>query len=663
MSSQHGVVVLCPPVSVGQQVAWPRPVLADAIAASRRYLETGDSVILVADGCTVPGVISSDLSNAERFGAAELGCYRLGNPIDATRPLSNEIRAWLDQQFAPALENLPGSAGAIFYGSLVGRMLQPLFDAIAYVEGLSAAFPGARFVVAGPPWLGSDLLRSLLVGSGGTVQAGRSKYRPWRIAFPAAFIIALGRALAGQVRNYLRSNSARTFLAKNGGRQSVSPVTWVALVPNWERINTHVLSRIAQPILDQGDDLGIILLNTLEPGERTMDGDRPFSADAAPWPMLERLSPDFDKIAFEQLVRPASPLRLVRALARGAWASVQIAWTLLRDGPALRFGVYEVAAGGLARSLANLATIDVLQVRVVAEAFAELVVRQDFSESSVVFSTVGLADTAAADRLLHAAGATTFNFVHGALGDMWYGQNENCSDVMLVWTAADLATARTQVLQVSRVAVLPAIRVPVSRSQTAVGSKVLFVTNYLHHDWAPGQFPLRPFLLEIFRCRDVIEAATFRPFAFRWRPHPSDVASEVAKISADFPAVELSSGTSLDEDLSWADFVVMSPSTSILDALDADVPVLIHSLPSVRYLPELAGADPSRLFFYAEDLRHSFPRLLADLEADRDAALGPERVLRSKLRGEDGPPDDISKFLGGLKNMPKFGRPEMRVKP
>ncbi|MFN6933550.1 MAG: hypothetical protein ACK4NZ_00180 [Tsuneonella sp.] len=645
MNEREAVIVLCPPISTGQSLRPGFPYLEAGFSAAARLLAERHSVHLIADGCTVEGIAPDWAASADGLHLSELGEYRLGDPIEGSRELSAAVRDWLERVFAPACDRAGLAAGEVFYASFAGRVIQPLFHAVPFAEGLAAAFPDRRFVVIGPSWLGTPLLRSLIAPNGGTVEQPDAGASPaWKRHFLLAFVRLLARAIAGQLVNFWKSRRARRFLA---ARESVRgrPDLWVALVPDWQRINQHVIDRVLLPALALGKKVGVFFIFTLSSGERT-GGVNESASQGSPWPMIDKLPLAGEDQAFEQLVRPATSGGLARALLAGTRASLRIGRRLLQEGPVFSFGRYEVHLHHYAAKLAALATTDVLQVAAVMAAVADVRSRYEFSGVPVVFSSVGAADTAAADRLLSSAGATTFNFVHGALGDMWSGQNENCSDVMMVWTEADLQSCRKQG---SFGALLP-LPAP-GRPPVPAGTRcnVLFITSYFHHDWAEGGFPWRPFLVEILRCRGVIESIEPGRFAFRWRPHPSDVGAEVARLAAEFPGLPQSDGNTLADDIDWADFVILHPSTTILDALNAELPVFLQAAPAMRQLPEVRAFDPARLFFRAEDLRQPFRALLDALKSDPDRALQPERDLRAALLGVRKPPDDIVAFLHAVR--------------
>lgn len=637
-------IILCPPPSVGQIDPFETSSLVRGYEMAHSLLSSGNAVRLIAHGCTLPGTQPSWADSFPDFARTELGAYRWGNPIDKTRVLATGVRQWLDDTFTPATGSK--SAGDIFYGSVAGRMLQPLFDAVPYLEGLVAAHPDGEFTVTDTTWPGIAMLRSIQGRNDrAAMPARRRRAIKWRLSFAVAFILSLLRAIAGQGRNYWRSIQTRRFINAHAPDLKHDAKIWLAIVPDWERINRHVLDRIARPLLNQRIPFGLMMVTTLSPGERNHAPITRSSAEQTPWPLLESFSSRLAEIPIRQLVRPSSLARLCRALYVGALASLRIGWRLLRRGPIIDLGGYQVDLDTYTDSLASLATTDVLQVAAVEAAFDEISGKEDFNGTKVIFSSVGLADTAAADRLLHQVGATTINFVHGALGDQWYGQAENSSDHMMVWTNTDMENCRKQGAHSIYFPAISRLSPPPSRR---VARNILFVTNHLHQDWAGMHYPLRPFLVEILRSQTLIEQAHPGRFHFAWRPHPSDIEAEVAMIAKAFPSIERSTNSSIDDDLAWADIVILSHSTTMLHALAADRPVFVHCPPAQRSLPEMQALADERKFFFANDMSSPFADLVKALDKDRTSATAPDRELYRSLVGSEKTPKDIKCLLEDL---------------
>lgn len=637
-------IVLCPLISVGHADPDLASSLKEGYAEARRQLTLGKKVRLIAHGSTLKNSQPDWVDNFPDFSRTEVGAYRHGNPIEQTRALAASVRAWLDRNFAPAV----GShiASDIFYGSAAGRIFQPLFDAIPYAKGLAAAHPNAEFIVTDPMWPGVNLLNQLLGQDGNMISPPPSK-KPgrWRLRFSIAVLIFLLRAMAGQFKNYFQSVKSRRFLAKHSKVTSANPAIWLALVPDWERTNSHVIDRIARPLLQQNISFGIFLVSTLSPGERFDSKRSPANDWATPWSILDQFKDQLDQIPVVQLVRPLSPIRLLNALVVGGFASLRIAWKLLRDGAYPDLAFYGFDLRSLERPLAAMATIDVLQVTAVNHAFAEAFADEDFTGRKVFFSNVGLVETMAADRQLHQAGAITVNFSHGAMNDTWYGASENRSDHLIAWTSSDIENCHS--LGTPAIYFPPVLPVHTNRHRKQ-SRNILLLTSYLHHDWAAANFPYRPFLTEVLRCQTLIEAEYPGKFHFRLRTHPSDVASQVDSLIDEFPDIQLSSSASLAEDLKWADIAIASPSTVILFTIAAEIPIFVHCAPAYRNMPEMRAVDSRRKFFRAEDILPLFTQTINGLANDRDKELEPERSLRELLIGSDGAETDILSIIGGL---------------
>jgi hypothetical protein len=168
--------------------------------------------------------------------------------------------------------------------------------------------------------------------------------------------------------------------------------------------------------------------------------------------------------------------------------------------------------------------------------------------------------------------------------------------------------------------------------------RLLILTNYVHRDFAQGtRAPLACFQTEVLRLIEPLRA-TVGPVEVRWRPHPADDQTLVDRGFGELRDVELSRGVrSLEEDIRWADAVVATPSTTVLESLLAQVPVFLHLLPEFRDGPNARALDPERRFFRAEE---GVARIAPVLEGLRrgDDVTAPERRALERLFGPGGKP-------------------------
>jgi len=172
------------------------------------------------------------------------------------------------------------------------------------------------------------------------------------------------------------------------------------------------------------------------------------------------------------------------------------------------------------------------------------------------------------------------------------------------------------------------------------------MTNYVHRDDTIFQTGLDSYQDEVL---DVIHRRADR-YTFRWRPHPADSPSLIARCAVGLPA-EVSLGRPIAEDLAWADVVVSTLSTAVLEALLLDLPVLIHVTPDFEGLPIAAPFSPKRSFCLAADGVEKLDAVVRQL-ADPDL-LRPERATRSVLFGASQEPRRLAAAITRLPPLPR----------
>jgi hypothetical protein len=101
----------------------------------------------------------------------------------------------------------------------------------------------------------------------------------------------------------------------------------------------------------------------------------------------------------------------------------------------------------------------------------------------------------------------------------------------------------------------------------------------------------------------------------------------------------------LEDDVDWADLIVMSMSSSTAEVLFAGVPVFVQITPEYEETAAAAFVSDARRFFRAEDLSPKLARLREDWARDPNAALAPERAALTGLFGDRREPVSIEDAL------------------
>jgi hypothetical protein len=618
------VVVLVPPPSVGRAKGDEVRPLERAWEIVREMVRQGRKVRLIAHGATVRSCWPEWVTSAAGLTLSELGAYRSSDFVAATRPLAKAISRWLDDTFeevAPGLDS-----GRIFFGSAASRFLQPLFDAVPYIEGLRAATVGRELICVDQGWLGASALG---------LKDDRRLRPGWGAHVYLAIVWALARAALGQIRNYSRCAPSRARLRALRSPGLRRPTLWLALVPDWVRINRHVIERVALPAMAAGHKVGLLLCTTLLPGERR-DGSMGRRSASDLWPGVTPLHSFFDRIPVEQVASPPRGVALARVIIAGAVKSLGVARRLRIAGRYVNFAGIRVDLLDHLGELARLATTDLLQALAANEAFRVTRSRYDFAGADVVFASLSLTEACTSDVLLQGAGARTIDFKHGSGGESWFGQTETTAAVAAVWTATDAWTCRSLGQEA---VLLPPLRAASTGEPRREAERILVVSNYVHEGWAASAFPLEPFQLELIDAVSELDHTRTGKFRFRWRPHPDDHEPAIKRALARAPHLELSRGTTLQSDLDWADIVISSPSSTVAEVLAANRPLFLHVPPAFEILPEVDAIDPVRRFFYARDLPSRVLPLITAMQVDLHASLAPEGRARERLF--QGPSEDL----------------------
>lgn len=611
-------VVLLPQPAQGEIARSSDIRLGEAFSIAERLLREGQRVRVVATGASLRDSWPEWVEGATGLVTTELGAYRPVHPIVATRALARDAHDWLHRIAGRSGSGDDGVSETLF-ASLASRVLQPLFEAVAYAQGLVAVHPGATFHCVDADWVGLDYLRALATPNGSAVMppalVGTSRWRG-RLAAHLGWRLLL--AIAGQLRRYGRSAQSRRALRRRR-RAGSSPRLWLALQPDWPRINRHVLGQ-----LDAArTDYGILLTTTLESGDTTQPG------HAGPlWPGIpDDLIDEASSVPLDQVAGPGNVASLVVGLAKGIGTSLRAAWRVLKGDDA-----FLTLAGGLrgraADGVARLLTIDLIQTIIVGDAVRALARRHALHGSVVVFANLNLTDTAAADRALRDAGAFTVDFRHGSGGGGWFGMHESFADHVLVWSATDLAL--TDMLSRSASTTSPPPLPPPAPAHATPIRRVLVVTGYSHDCWLLSGFPLRPFEIELLRGVEQLWRQN-PEYEIRWRPHPSDDPEEVAARLARFPFLARSQTADLAGDLAWADLVISYGGTTLGEAVRAGVPVIVHVAPDLLAYPDVAAVPMGRSFFYATQLPGLVARLVEARDSDPAVAASVDHRLFDAL--------------------------------
>lgn len=570
-------------------------------------------VRIVGHGVTVKELWPSWLAESNVV-LTELGAYRLRSGLEETTRLRSLMRQWLDDAFRGSM--LEGSPSSVLFGGAAGRLVQGQLEMVAVARGLRLAKP-ARIVFASA----DDPLAQVL----DLAPEKRWSSRLRLAAFGAAGIVASAARQLLEVRAAAPTHRALRERAVNLPVGSL----WVVLVADWYRANRHVIDAIAGPALERGELSGILLMGTLAPGERVERTTRGRTGSSL-WSGLHALGPLPPDLPVAQIVGEETLAACLTTLPGDAFASLRALCGAVALPAVVEDGNVRLNLAHDPRALATLATMDVFRARSAARAALRAAKQQKMSGSNVVFVGCATPAASAAVAVLRSQAVTSVDFVHGAGWDNAYGHAETPADVVLTWTEPD----RTVFQALGNRAVQ--MGMPTSKPPRRAGSdgsvRILLLTNYCHRDAISTGHSRVAFQYELLRVAALC-ARRGLPWSFTWRPHPADDLEHVDRTLAVSPGVALQADGTLRDALGTHDVVVSSLSTSVYEALSADMPVLVHVAPEWDEAPAYSFVQPQRSFFWAEEGAEKLVRM-----GQSGWALEPERLAREELYGPGGAP-------------------------
>ncbi|RYG19858.1 hypothetical protein EON82_20930, partial [bacterium] len=400
----------------------PMMDLARGFEIARPIADLHGRVRIVGIGATLARQWPDWVADHPGLSFCELGAYSGSSKAEVSAPLRSAIQGWLDRIFEDVLPGTPGHR--VFTGTAAVRIFQEYIDASPVVQMLTEAHPDTPVHYADASWLG----RGLAEGP----QQRKTSFAEvvWKSRLAAATGVAFAGAVARTIRD--RARAADSFRALRSQRSTgPSPRRWVALVSDWPRINWHVVETIALPTLEDHESLGVILLLGLSGGQRAEATLKREGTQR--WAGLGALQDHGERCQIVQLVMPESRATLFLTLVEAAFCSAKV-WAAMAHNCVLHEGALTVDLHDQLWSLAKLASVDVLRVRLVEAAARERMPAAS-GRAPVVFSANGTAEACTADLLLQRSGAITYHLFHGSSGDDLVGGAEHPSSYHCAWTA------------------------------------------------------------------------------------------------------------------------------------------------------------------------------------------------------------------------------------
>lgn len=636
-------VVLVPPQSS------PGPGLEQA----ERLVRAGRRVRLVMRGATTPA-IRARLAPVGPVALTEIDAYLPGSMGPVYRELVPGIEAWLRSVFAGSVEGIDG-ARAFWASSAVRLSLPAALRAWCLARGIVSRHGHQAIFNTDPGWIGAQALESLLAKPAdvqGTTptQAVRPGWRLRVVAFGIAGAVA---AIALRTREFVSERRTRAAIhARNIAPEAATPRVWLGVIGYWPRIARHVIGPLGRAARARGERVGVLLQSSLRVGNLGGAWGTPQGMDDV-LPALA--SPDLEGIVgcVDQCVSYETYGQAIAAIAGTLWAMARVCRQLARAGPELDLGPFRIKLRHHSRALAIMTTLDVLRAREAAAAASRFAHRRGCRGLTIAWPHASMVSDVVPDLVLQGRGALTLDVGHGMNPDLQnvVNQGRTFATISLLWTAAEARYIAPFVRPrcLGGIAFRELAPRAVPRRKEPV--RVLVLSNYaLYYPGFHGhrftQIAFQEILLDALR--EAVSRSSFR-LDLRWRPHPSDDPESIEQARRNFSAapLALSRGREFDEDLQWADVVVTSISSTVVEAVLYPVSVLIHDIPYYEGEAFIRSIPDCRRFRDERDLPFKLERAVRDALAD--SPLAPEAEMRAAFFGESGTPSDIAHVVFGFR--------------
>ncbi|CAN5909547.1 hypothetical protein BH11MYX4_BH11MYX4_00050 [soil metagenome] len=270
--------------------------LSEAFERARALARAHGSARLIAHGASLTSTWPDWVRTEPGLLLTELGAYRADNPFVATDHLRAAYREWIGDVFEKAAP--PGAAADVYYASGVGRLFHAAFESQIFAGGIATVHAGARIHLVGEERRVFEELLGL--------EAPSVRRRATELAFGPVFVAAWTAACAFTIVECvrMRRDARLSFAAldRHAARTNGKPTVWMGLVPDWDRINKHLVDAGALPALQAGERLGVLLLGTLRAGMREEQDLKTLKNREELWVGLGPLRPELDRCVVAQAV-------------------------------------------------------------------------------------------------------------------------------------------------------------------------------------------------------------------------------------------------------------------------------------------------------------------------------------------------------------------------
>lgn len=627
-------VVLAPPD------ADPEP----AIAIAWSLLARGRRVRIVGRGVTTPS-FAAKLPTTGGVVLTELDAYLPADKRPSQQALAVGLGRWLEAVFGDAVAGVSGRDA--FWSSASTRLgLQDVFDAWCFASGLAENHSSSRFIMTERGWLGAQILSSLVTAKGGAVEPVDSR-RARLLAALSVAVLGGAAAIASillRIREFVREAPSRQLI--NSLPKTAHPEVWLGVNGAWEFSSRHILEPLGAHAQRTGLKVGVLLQSSIRPG-KLGDAHRETSDNSAVLPVLSSavLSGAYSRV--EQVVSYSSWLQFVAAMPGTCVAMARATFRAATKASEVDFGLFKLSVSETPTALVRLTTLDVLRAREAAHATRCLVRTAKLAGGRIALSQASLVADAVPDLILQSGGAETLDVVHGALAEPldMVTTARTCSTRKLLWTNSEARYLAGQLKSVCVGAAPSRVWLPQPHSEAHQPLRVLVLSNYgTFIGSGHRRLPRLGYQEHLLDNVKGLLARAQRKIALRWRPHPGDNRQQVQLACSAFgPDLSLSESKRLEVDLAWADIFIASLSSTVVEALAWERPLLIHDVPIHEAAVLMPLFDKRRRFRNVDELETAFVE--ATRQVDSEAPFEQEQELRKEFFGPSGIPKPIAEFV------------------
>jgi hypothetical protein len=446
-------------------------------------------------------------------------------------------------------------------------------------------------------------------------------------------VMTLGRSL----RRFLERRRTSVRLAEQMPVSSSHPRLWVA-ISQWLQPSRHLIETVLAPCAARGIPVGLLFVTPFgvpAPANSGVVDERAY--------LDGRFYPGRPDVV-DQAAGSTEPLDLLRDLARWLPWSTRCVLGCLRHGRSFRVDGFVAALPGDLPGLLRLATEDLLRVIETRHA-AERWLDRHPEARTVVFAQASLAEPKTVDVLAQRRGLTTVDYIHAHVGESDLRTAfRSRSTYLVAWTEQE--TVRFRRLGTNRHVVggyLPRRR---HERRPDARPRILAAPSYLQAGNRETQRRYLKYARRLAQALRELAAHLGDRAEVVLRPHPLDDRQAwlglLGGAASSGPAPALSDERQYSADLGRSQIVILSNSSTIVEALAYDIPVLVQRGPVVEADSLVALVPAERIFVNGHELVERVDAILEKPD------LGPEHALRRACFGARGEPADILTLLGRI---------------